>query len=132
MNQFFSLERMAAKARQAAADGCVLLENRNKTLPLRKGDRIALFGRIAFDYYKSGLGSGGLVNTKYVTGIDDALKAEKSIVLDQELLAVYPGGERKIRMTMDRAGDRFLGRRKKCRLLTIWSVQLLRGMMRRL
>ena len=89
MNQFFSLERMAAKARQAAADGCVLLENRNKTLPLRKGDRIALFGRIAFDYYKSGLGSGGLVNTKYVTGIDDALKAEKSIVLDQELLAVY-------------------------------------------
>ena len=89
MNQFFSLERMAAKARQAAADGCVLLENRNNTLPLRKGDRVALFGRIAFDYYKSGLGSGGLVNTKYVTGIDDALKKEESIVLDQELLAVY-------------------------------------------
>lgn len=80
---------MTRKARQAAADGCVLLENRNKTLPLRSGDRVALFGRIAFDYYKSGLGSGGLVNAEYVVSIYDALKAEPSITLDQELLGVY-------------------------------------------
>ncbi len=89
MKQFFSIERMTGLARQAAADGCVLLENENATLPLRDGDRVAVFGRIAFDYYKSGLGSGGLVNTRYVVGILDALKAEKSIVLDPDLLRDY-------------------------------------------
>lgn len=89
MKQFFSLERIAPKARQTAAEGCVLLENKNETLPLRQGDRVALFGRIAFDYYKSGLGSGGLVNAAYVVGIDSALKAEAAITLDQGLLDVY-------------------------------------------
>lgn len=86
---FFSVEKITAMARQAAADGCVLLENKNETLPLRTGDRVALFGRIAFDYYKSGLGSGGLVNTRYVVGIADALKAESTITLDASLLETY-------------------------------------------
>ena len=89
MNQFYSMEENARLARQAAADGCVLLENRANTLPLAAGDRVAVFGRIAFHYYKSGLGSGGLVNAEYVIGILDALKAEPSITLDQELLHTY-------------------------------------------
>ena len=50
---------------------------------------MAVFGRIAFHYYKSGLGSGGLVNTKYVVGILDALKEEKDITLDENLLGTY-------------------------------------------
>lgn len=91
MQHFYSQKAMAGLARQAAADGCVLLENKNQTLPLRSGDRIALFGRIAFDYYKSGLGSGGLVNTDYVVGIYDALQKEEGLVLDQPLLGVYAG-----------------------------------------
>ena len=63
------LKKYAQLARQAAAEGCVLLKNENNALPLQKGDRVAVFGRSAFHYYKSGLGSGGLVNTRYVTGI---------------------------------------------------------------
>ncbi len=47
-----------------------------------------MFGRIQFDYYKSGTGSGGMINTRYVVGILDALKEEK-IVLNLELEQVY-------------------------------------------
>lgn len=83
------MERYVALARQTAAEGCVLLKNDNQTLPLRTGDRVAVFGRIASTYYKSGLGSGGLVNTRYVVGILDALKEEKDITIDEKLLKVY-------------------------------------------
>lgn len=83
------MERYIELARRTAAEGCVLLKNDNHTLPLRKGDRVAVFGRIAFDYYKSGLGSGGLVNTRYVVGILDALKEEKHISVDEKLLSIY-------------------------------------------
>ena len=91
MGKFTPLDfnKHAALARQAAAEGCVLLKNENEALPLRKGDKVAVFGRIAFHYYKSGLGSGGLVNTKYVVGILDALKEEKDISLDENLLGIY-------------------------------------------
>ena len=67
-------ERYAALARQTVAEGCVLLKNDDKALPLKKGEKVSVFGRIQFDYYKSGTGSGGAVNTRYVTGILDALK----------------------------------------------------------
>ena len=66
---YLDQEQYASLARQAAAEGCVLLKNDNSTLPLKEGDRVAVFGRIAHTYYKSGLGSGGLVNTRYVVGI---------------------------------------------------------------
>ena len=72
--QVYSVERFAAKAREAAAEGIVMLKNSDRTLPLEKGSRIALFGRSQFNYYKSGTGSGGMVNTKYVVGIADALE----------------------------------------------------------
>ena len=67
-------KQYAAIARQAVAEGCVLLKNDNNALPLKKGECASVFGRIQFDYYKSGTGSGGAVNTRYVTGILDALK----------------------------------------------------------
>ncbi len=82
-------EKYQALSRKAAAESCVLLKNDNSTLPLRNGDRVAVFGRIAFDYYKSGLGSGGLVNTGYVVGILDALKSFEGITLNEELMSVY-------------------------------------------
>ena len=75
-------------ARQAAAEGCVLLKNDKDTLPLVQNERISVFGRIQFDYYKSGTGSGGLVNTKYVVGILDALQEEK-LLLNQNLMNTY-------------------------------------------
>lgn len=83
------LEKYANLARETAAESCVLLKNDNNTLPIRKGDKVAVFGRSAFNYYKSGLGSGGLVNTRYVVSILDALKANNDIILDENLLKVY-------------------------------------------
>ena len=76
-------------ARQAAAEGCVLIKNDQNTLPLKKGERVAVFGRIASTYYKSGLGSGGMVNTDYVPGILDALREEKDIVIEEKVRAIY-------------------------------------------
>ena len=90
MNNYkLDMERYARLARQTVAEGCVLLENKDQILPLKKGEHVAVFGRMAFHYYKSGLGSGGLVNTRYVTGIMDALKENKEILLDEKLIKIY-------------------------------------------
>ena len=90
MNSYkLDLEKYAALARQAVAEGCVLLENEGQALPLRDGERVAVFGRMAFHYYKSGLGSGGLVNTRYVVGILDALKECEGVYLDEKLMGIY-------------------------------------------
>ena len=53
MNDYkLDLEKYATLARQAAAEGCVLLENEKQALPLREGESVAVFGRMAFHYYK--------------------------------------------------------------------------------
>ena len=85
----FSTEKYAAKAREAVAEGIVLLENRDNILPLPAGSRIALFGRSQFCYYKSGTGSGGMVNTAYVTGIREALEKDGRFALNGELNKIY-------------------------------------------
>lgn len=82
-------KRYAALARQAGAEGAVLLKNEKQALPLKSGEKISVFGRIQFDYYKSGTGSGGMVNTRYVVGILDALKEEKDLTLNGELEQIY-------------------------------------------
>ena len=80
---------------QTAAEGCVLLENRGNALPLRKGECVSVFGRIQSYYYKSGTGSGGMVNTNYVHGILDGLLAQPEIEVDRELMQVYRDWEKK-------------------------------------
>lgn len=88
----FDWDEYAVVARKAAAEGCVLLKNENDCLPIRKGEKVALFGRGQFNYYKSGTGSGGMVNAPYVIGIAEALKlAQESgeVVLDETVEAVY-------------------------------------------
>ena len=90
MNSYkLDLDRYAVLAREAVAEGCVLLENEGQVLPLRDGERVAVFGRMAFHYYKSGLGSGGLVNTRHVVGILDALKECEGVHLDEKLMGIY-------------------------------------------
>ena len=54
------------KAVQVNTEGAVLLRNEGKALPLDRSREIALFGRVQLDYYKSGVGSGGLVNVDKV------------------------------------------------------------------
>lgn len=88
-NRILDWEKYIACARQAAAEGQVLLCNENKVLPLPKGARVSVFGRIALHYYKSGTGSGGMVNVDKVTGILDALLEEENVTVNTELVSVY-------------------------------------------
>lgn len=76
-------------ARLVAAESCTLLKNDKETLPIKADTTISIFGRSAFNYYKSGTGSGGLVNTKYVIGILDAFKDRDDINLNEDLLDIY-------------------------------------------
>ncbi len=65
-----------------------MLKNDNNALPLDASEEIAVFGRIQLHYYKSGTGSGGMVNVSRVTGIIDGL-VESNIKINNELLSVY-------------------------------------------
>jgi len=85
----FDLQRYAVKARQAVAEGVVLLKNDCNVLPLAPGRKVALFGRSQFNYYKSGTGSGGMVNTKYVVGIAEALESKEGYEINQAVKQFY-------------------------------------------
>ena len=85
----FNVQVYASVARKAQAEGIVMLENRDGALPLRTGTRIALFGRSQFQYYKSGTGSGGMVNTAYVTGIREAILQRGAYELAPSLEKAY-------------------------------------------
>ena len=57
-------------SREAAAEGMVLLKNENSALPLKKGEKVALFGKATVEYIKGGGGSGD-VYTPYICNILD-------------------------------------------------------------
>lgn len=62
-----------ALARQAGREGIVLLKNEGGVLPVKKGNRLALFGKGVFDYVKGGGGSGD-VTVSHVYNLYDGLK----------------------------------------------------------
>ena len=66
-----------ALSKEAATEGMVLLKNENNTLPLEKGEKIALFGKATIEYIKGGGGSGD-VNCPYIRNIADGFKAKES------------------------------------------------------
>lgn len=47
-----------ALSRKAAGEGMVLLKNSDNALPLKKGEKVALFGKATIEYIKGGGGSG--------------------------------------------------------------------------
>ncbi len=77
-----------AKAAEAVAEGIVMVRNENAALPLPADEEIAVFGRIQLHYYKSGTGSGGMVNVSKVTSILDGL-LEAGVRVNERLLRVY-------------------------------------------
>ena len=85
----FSYERFSDLAARVAAEGSVLLENENRALPLAKGEKIALFGRASYNYYKSGTGSGGMVNVNHVVDIPEALAKDNLYELNAEVDETY-------------------------------------------
>ena len=64
-----AMRKTASTARRAAAEGIVMLENKNGALPLKRREKVAIFGRAQIDYNAGGTGSGGSVNTEYQTDI---------------------------------------------------------------
>lgn len=87
-NTMLEMSRYAALARQAVAEGIVLLKN-EAVLPLASGGRAALFGYAQFHYYQSGTGSGGLVNTARVPNLPEVLGGPDGYQLDAEVQARY-------------------------------------------
>ena len=85
-NTMLEMSRYAALARQAVAEGIVLLKN-EAVLPLASGGRAALFGYAQFHYYQSGTGAGGLVNTAHVPNLPEVLGGPDGYQLDAEVQA---------------------------------------------
>ena len=80
---------MPELARQAAAEGCVLLKN-DGLLPFDKEKQIAVFGRCQLDWFFTGTGSGGEAFPPYYVNLIDGLQASGAKI-DQELLEIYRG-----------------------------------------
>ncbi len=70
-------KKHAQLSRKAATEGMVLLKNENNALPLKKGEKVALFGKATIEYIKGGGGSGD-VHTKYIRNIFDGFKEKES------------------------------------------------------
>ena len=89
MGKTWNIEEFKKVARKAAAEGCVLLKNDDSALPLGKGTKVALFGRNQMNYYKSGTGSGGMVNVDYVVGIYEALENSEDLQVNKAVREAY-------------------------------------------
>lgn len=74
--------------RKAGSEGIVLLRNEKQLLPLQRGTRVSVFGRMQANYVKSGTGSGGMVNVEYVVGIPEGLR-NAGLMLNEELADIY-------------------------------------------
>ncbi len=94
MSRILDWEKYEEKARQAVAEGLVLLHNVNQALPLKEGCKVALWGRMQNNYYKSGTGSGGLVNVDHVIDIPEGLELSGRVTLNTKLRAFYAEWEK--------------------------------------
>ncbi len=79
-------EKHISLSRRAAAEGMVLLKNEGKLLPLKKGQKVCVFGKAQYDYVKGGGGSGD-VTVEYVRNIFDGLKIKEA----EGKISVYDG-----------------------------------------
>ena len=73
--------------RQVAAEGAVLLENR--ALPLEKGTKVSVFGRVQVNHFYTGYGSGGDVNMPYAVNLLQGLRNCENLVLNEDLATRY-------------------------------------------
>ncbi|MDT8860701.1 beta-glucosidase [Alkalihalobacillus sp. MEB130] len=91
------LEASAKVARQAAADGMVLLKNEDKALPLTNNPSVSLFGTPTIETMTGGRGS-ALVNTPYQISIPEGLQ-DAGLTLNEDLLAKYETYVEELRAT---------------------------------
>ena len=79
--------RMLSK--EAAKEGMVLLKNQGDVLPLKKGARIALFGKGTIDYVKGGGGSGD-VTVSYLKNLYQGFsELHGAVEIEQKLVDFY-------------------------------------------
>lgn len=83
-----AVPEIAAQARAMAADGIVLLKNEDKTLPITRQTRVAVFGRSAVNYFTVGYGSGGDVVSPYRRNLMEGL-LEHGVKVDGILASQY-------------------------------------------
>lgn len=104
-----TLDSYAELARRAAAEGMVLLQNKGKALPVKKGDRVALFGNGQINYQLYGGGSGSVPNATRKVGLLEGMQNKSSdgkITLYQPLINDYRdflenGGKGELPLTPD-------------------------------
>lgn len=76
-------------SKEAAKEGMVLLKNKENVLPLKKGSKVALFGKATIDYVKGGGGSGD-VTVAYARSLYDGFKElSEEVSVFEELADFY-------------------------------------------
>ena len=73
--------------RSVAAQTAVLLENR--VLPLASGTKLSVFGRVQLNWFATGYGSGGDVNTPYVVNLLDGLRGCEDLHVNEGIAQTY-------------------------------------------
>lgn len=88
MERILDWNKYLDSAAKMVSEGIVMLKNENNALPLDTDKEVAVFGRIQFHYYKSGTGSGGMVNVTKVVNILDGL-IDNGVKVNEKLLGTY-------------------------------------------
>lgn len=88
MERMLDWNKYLDTAAKMVSEGIVMLKNENNALPLDTDKEVAVFGRIQFHYYKSGTGSGGMVNVTKVVNILDGL-IDNGVKVNEKLLGTY-------------------------------------------
>lgn len=88
MERILDWNKYLDTAAKMVSEGIVMLKNENNALPLDTDKEVAVFGRIQFHYYKSGTGSGGMVNVTKVVNILDGL-IDNGVKVNEKLLGTY-------------------------------------------
>lgn len=94
MKKILDWKEYEKTALETIAEGAVLLENKDNTLPLKKGSKISIFGRIQSSYYKSGTGSGGKVNVSKVYNIPEGIEECGDLIINKDLQKIYADWEK--------------------------------------
>lgn len=81
------LKANAKIAREAAAEGMVLLKNNDQTLPLKSIKKLSLFGNTSYDLVAGGTGSGD-VNKAYAVSLEEGL-INAGFQSDADLKSLY-------------------------------------------
>lgn len=88
MERILDWNKYLDSAAKMVSEGIVMLKNDNNALPLDTDKEVAVFGRIQFHYYKSGTGSGGMVNVTKVVNILDGL-IDNGVKVNEKFLDTY-------------------------------------------